>query len=183
MAHVTLITGGVRSGKSRTALEIGQRIEGRKAFIATSPVVDKEMARRIEKHMSERAKLSWETVEEPLDLAGALLSTAHFQVRIVDCLTLWINNLMYEFHGCSQHLDEMVIQERTEGVVRACSELTGSVIFVTNEVGMGIVPNNEEARRFRDFAGKCNQEVAKAANHVLFMVSGIPLRLTKGDFA
>jgi len=182
MAHVTLITGGVRSGKSRTALEIAQRIEGRKVFIATSPVVDEEMARRIEKHRSERAKLSWETVEEPLDLEGALLRTADFQVRIIDCLTLWINNLMYEFQRCSKYLDETIVLERTQGVMQACSELVGRVIFVTNEVGMGIVPNNEEARRFRDLAGLCNQKVANGAEQVVLMVSGVPLRLAKDDF-
>jgi adenosylcobinamide kinase/adenosylcobinamide-phosphate guanylyltransferase len=164
------------------ALQIGQRTEGRKAFIATCPVIDDEMAHRIARHKSERAKLSWETIEEPLNLESALMRTADFQVRVVDCLTLWINNLMYECDWNSQCLDEKVILDQAERVVQMCLELNGAVILVTNEVGMGIVPDNEAARRFRDLAGSCNQMVAEAADQVILMVSGIPIHLRKGDF-
>jgi adenosylcobinamide kinase/adenosylcobinamide-phosphate guanylyltransferase len=164
------------------AVEIGQRMTGRKAFIATCPVIDEEMARRIAKHKSERAELSWETIEEPVNLESALLKTAEFQVRVVDCLTLWINNLMYECDRGSQCLEEKVVLQQTRRVVQMCLELNGAVIFVTNEVGMGIVPDNEAARRFRDLAGSCNQMVAEAADQVILMVSGIPMHLRKGDF-
>lgn len=181
MAYLTLITGGARSGKSRMAIAIGQRMEGRKAFIATCPVIDEEMTSRISRHKSERAKLSWETIEEPVNLESALLKTVDFQVRVVDCLTLWINNLMYESLADTPFVQEKLVLDRTERLVQVCLELSGAVIFVTNEVGMGIVPENEAARRFRDFAGSCNQMVAEAADQVILMVSGTPMRLRKGD--
>ncbi len=162
------------------AQRIAESISGARTYIATCPVIDKEMEDRIRKHKEARQSASWQTIEEVTDLAGALRRSKGSGVVIVDCLTLWINNLMYEAEQEKKYLDEDVIGSRCEDVLGVCSELTGTVIFVTNEVGMGIVPENLSSRLFRDLAGRCNQRMANHADVFVFMISGLPLYI-KGE--
>jgi adenosylcobinamide kinase/adenosylcobinamide-phosphate guanylyltransferase len=180
MAKIIFITGGSRSGKSMYAQRIAESISGARTYIATCPVIDKEMEDRIRKHKEARQSASWQTIEEVTDLAGALRRSKGSGVVLVDCLTLWINNLMYEAEQEKKYINEDVIGSRCEDVLGVCSELTGTVIFVTNEVGMGIVPENPTSRLFRDLAGRCNQRMANHADVFVFMISGIPLYI-KGE--
>jgi adenosylcobinamide kinase/adenosylcobinamide-phosphate guanylyltransferase len=180
MAKIIFITGGSRSGKSIYAQRIAESISGARTYIATCPVIDKEMEDRIRKHKEARQSASWQTIEEVTDLAGALRRSKGSGVVLVDCLTLWINNLMYEAEQEKKYINEDVIGSRCEDVLGVCSELAGTVIFVTNEVGMGIVPENPTSRLFRDIAGRCNQRMANHADVFVFMISGIPLYI-KGE--
>jgi adenosylcobinamide kinase/adenosylcobinamide-phosphate guanylyltransferase len=180
MAKIIFITGGSRSGKSAYGQRVGESISGARTYIATCPVIDKEMEDRIRKHKDARESASWQTLEELTDLAGALRRSRGSQVTLVDCLTLWVNNLMYEAEQEERHIDEEAIGARCEDVVGVCSDLPGTVIFVTNEVGMGIVPENPTSRLFRDLAGRCNQIMADHADVFIFMISGIPVYI-KGE--
>jgi adenosylcobinamide kinase/adenosylcobinamide-phosphate guanylyltransferase len=168
---VTLVTGGSRSGKSAHALAVASAYE-RKAFIATAVAGDEEMRERISRHRHDRPA-SFLTVEEPADLAGAVRSLpAGTQVALIDCLTVWLANLM-----CAPGAPA---GEEFPQVEQFLSLLEGppcNLIIVTNEVGMGIVPANALARRFRDAAGRLNQQVARRADAVVLLVSGIPLYL------
>ena len=164
---VILVGGGSRSGKSRQALTLARARGGSMAFVATAEVRDAEMRERITRHQQERGE-EFTTIEEPIDLAGALARCAEHQTVVIDCLTLWVSNLM---------LAEENIGERLEQFLSACALTTRSAIAVTNEVGCGIVPENELARRFRDEAGRVNQQVAEAAREVYWMIFGCPLRI------
>lgn len=159
--RLILITGGARSGKSTKALSLAEPYP-QKLFIATAEARDEEMTARIERHRAERGE-SWKTIEEPLDLARAMRIDPD-AVAIVDCLTLWVSNAM------EANLD---IEAALEEFITAARQRRAPVIVVTNEVGMGIVPLYESARRFRDLAGLSNQRVAAAADDVWLMVSGI----------
>jgi adenosylcobinamide kinase/adenosylcobinamide-phosphate guanylyltransferase len=180
MAKIILITGGSRSGKSTYAQRVAESFSGARTYIATCPVIDKEMEDRIRKHKEARQSASWQTIEEVKDLAVAMRRSKGSEVILVDCLTLWINNLMYEAEQEKKYLDEDAIGARCEDVVGVCGDLAGTVIFVTNEVGMGIVPENPSSRLFRDLAGRCNQIMAGHADVFIFMISGIPLYI-KGE--
>ncbi len=180
MADIIMITGGSRSGKSSYAQNKAEEIGGPLLYIATCPAIDAEMEERIRRHRNERATKDWKTIEEAIDLAGALLKNGEGRTVLVDCLTLWINNLMYEAQKREESFTEENIAVHCRNLILACQKISGTVIFVTNEVGMGIVPDNETARRYRDIAGRCNQEIAKAANEVALLVSGIPLILKDG---
>jgi adenosylcobinamide kinase / adenosylcobinamide-phosphate guanylyltransferase len=177
MANIIVITGGSRSGKSDHGQRLGEAIPGSRAYIATCSVIDPETADRVKRHRTSRQARDWETIEETIDLAGVIRrSTAH-KVLLVDCLTLWVNNLLYEAACRGEIFSEEATIARCREVIDACHGFPGTVIFVTNEVGMGIVPDNETARRFRDCAGRCNQIMAEAAGTVILVVSGIPLCL------
>ncbi|MBN2527107.1 MAG: bifunctional adenosylcobinamide kinase/adenosylcobinamide-phosphate guanylyltransferase [Deltaproteobacteria bacterium] len=173
MKKVMLITGGARSGKSRFALELTNGKQHR-AFIATATVTDPEMASRILKHREERGD-DFATIEAPLDLASALTSiSSETEIVVVDCLTVWLGNLMHQ-HGMSdQRYDEVT------AFLDTIANPPCDVVIVSNELGMGIVPENQMARWFRDVAGRLNQEVARCATDLVFMVSGYPLWI-KGD--
>jgi len=173
MRRITLITGGEKSGKSSYALSLTAPY-AKKAFIATAEAFDGEMRERITKHQRERDE-SFLTIEEPLDLAGALRAVpAHVEVAVIDCLTVWMGNLLHR-HG-------MVTEEFAEvsAFIEALKQPRCDLIVVTNEVGMGIIPQNDMARRFRYLAGMLNQEVGRLAGHAVLMVSGIPL-IIKGE--
>lgn len=160
-----MILGGARSGKTTHALQLAEATSGGLVMIATAEALDEEMAERIARHRAERGP-RWRTLEAPLDLAGALAQVGADETAVVDCLTLWVSNLMFA---------EQDIERETESLIAA---VTGrNVILVSNEVGLGIVPDNALARRFRDEAGRLNQRIAAAAGRVLFIAAGLPLAL------
>jgi adenosylcobinamide kinase/adenosylcobinamide-phosphate guanylyltransferase len=156
---IVLVGGGARSGKSRWALERARKRGGRMVYIATAEPLDEEMSERIAKHRAERGD-EFVTIEEPLDLARAIRS-ADADVMVVDCLTLWLAN------G----------EGDAAATIAAAQQKNADVIFVTNEVGCGIVPDNAMAREFRDRAGFTNQRFAEAADEVYLMVFGQALRV------
>jgi adenosylcobinamide kinase/adenosylcobinamide-phosphate guanylyltransferase len=164
----TLIIGGCRSGKSSYALSLGEQAWGRRnLFVATAQPHDAEMALRIKRHQQERGD-HWQTIETPLNLARVIETHGPgANVLLIDCLTLWISNLMTTHEEDGQ---VMAAVERLHDLILAppCP-----VILVTNEVGGGIVPDNAMARRFRDLTGWCNQKVASACTRVVWMVAGI----------
>ena len=161
MSEIVVITGGVRSGKSRHALQLAAAYKP-KTFIATATASDDEMHVRIAAHRAER-DASWTTIEEPLQLASVMPADG---AVVIDCMTLWLTNAM------DAGIDIDAALASTLAAIRA--PLT---VFVTNEVGWGIVPLYESARRFRDLAGAMNQRLAAAATQVVLMVAGLPLRV------
>lgn len=177
MAEIILITGGSRSGKSAFAQQLAERRAGARLFLATCPVTDSEMADRIERHIADRQQSGWDTVEEQVDINGQLAAANGYGVVLVDCLTLWVNNLMYEAHRSGKAMDEDVITVKTADLAAAAGKCPAAVIFVTNEVGAGIVPDNKDARLYRDLVGRCNQQVAAAADSVYLVSCGIPLQI------
>jgi adenosylcobinamide kinase/adenosylcobinamide-phosphate guanylyltransferase len=181
MARIILITGGARSGKSAYAQALAEAHAGPRTFIATCPVLDEETAARIRRHQAARAGGAWTTVEEELDLAAALRGWGGEGVALVDCLTLWVNNLLYRAERRGRTVSEDDVADRCREIAAVCRALAGTAIFVTNEVGLGIVPDNALARHYRDLAGRCNQVMAQAADAVVLMVSGLPLVLKGRD--
>jgi adenosylcobinamide kinase / adenosylcobinamide-phosphate guanylyltransferase len=181
MAAIILITGGSRSGKSAYAQRIAESRPGERIYIATCPVIDEEMAERIRKHKQAR-KQGWQTIEETENLVAALRSAKEAETILVDCLTLWINNLMYSTESVNAGLTEEDVTARCLEVLDACKNLSGTIIFVTNETGMGIVPADPQSRLFRDLAGRCNQIMADGADTVILMISGIAVTI-KGDIS
>ena len=161
----TLILGGARSGKTSHALRAAEATGRDLVMIATAQALDDEMQARITQHRAERGP-AWRTVEAPLDLAGALAKVGPDDVAVVDCLTLWASNLM--------HAERDV---ETEAATLIAALAGREVLLVSNEVGLGIVPDNALARRFRDVAGRLNQQVAAAADKVVFIAAGLPLAL------
>ncbi|MDB5406826.1 MAG: Adenosylcobinamide kinase [Rhodospirillales bacterium] len=171
LPRVTLVLGGARSGKSRYAETLIARAARRATYVATATVEDSEMAERIRHHRERRAAgtLAWETVEAPRDLAGALEELARpDRPVLVDCLTLWLSNAL---------LAEADLAAETAGLLRSLADVAGPVVLVANEVGFGIVPDNALARRFRDAAGRLNQEIAALADRVVLVAAGLPLVL------
>ena len=169
--EIILITGGARSGKSKYAEQRAAALGPRRLYVATAEAKDDEMAQRIAAHQKRRGS-AWRTVEEPMRLAETLVaSNGRTDCALVDCLTLWLSNLI--LRG-----DESV-EAKVENLVQTLPRLDFSVVLVTNEVGAGIVPDNPLARRFRDLAGWTNQRMALAANEVVFMVAGIPMFVNK----
>jgi adenosylcobinamide kinase / adenosylcobinamide-phosphate guanylyltransferase len=168
---LTLITGGCRSGKSTHALALASAFAARgKFFIATAEALDDEMRERIAHHRRSRPA-EFETIEEPRRLGEALqLLHGRAEVVVVDCLTLWISNLLQVLS------DDMVLAE-AEALAATILHSPLSTIIVTDEVGWSVVPDNPVARRFRDLLGWTNQKIARAANEVWLMVSGYPLRV------
>ena len=176
MARVVLVTGGCRSGKSAYAQGLAESLPGPHVYVATCPVIDEEMRRRIEAHRRGRAQ-SWQTIEETLALGEAIGSAAAGAAVLVDCLTLWINNLMYQAQQQGADVGEEQIVRHCQDVLGACRQRAGTVVLVTNEVGLGIVPDNALARRYRDLIGRANQQIAARADRVTLVVCGIPWQL------
>lgn len=173
LPRVTLVLGGARSGKSRHAERMiesalqGELYDGA-TYLATAEARDDEMKARVVEHRARRGD-GWATVEEPLDLVGAL--SAHAEPArpiLVDCLTLWLTNIM---------MADRDIAAETAALVARLQDIGGPVVLVSNEVGLGIVPDNALARAFRDHAGRLNQAVAEAADRVIFVAAGLPLVL------
>ncbi|MCA1797806.1 MAG: bifunctional adenosylcobinamide kinase/adenosylcobinamide-phosphate guanylyltransferase, partial [Geobacteraceae bacterium] len=158
--HMLYISGGARSGKSSYAEQRALSLSGPRSYIATCPVLDAEMAVRIERHQQRRADQNWHTIEEATRLATALKDTRDSRVVLVDCITLWINNLLYRAEKHCESLDEDAIYNLTREVINATRQGERTVIFVSNELGMGIVPDNALSRHYRDLVGRCNQILA-----------------------
>ncbi len=171
------ITGGCRSGKSRYALARGEALPGPRRFVATCPVLDDEMNARVDRHRTERAGRGWQTVDAPVDPASAVDRSHDVPVVLVDCLTLWVNNLLCDPHHGKPHLTEDDAASHARTLAEACRRHPGTVLVVTNEVGLGIVPGNDLSRQFRDLLGRVNQVLAAAAEEAVLMVSGLPMVL------
>jgi adenosylcobinamide kinase/adenosylcobinamide-phosphate guanylyltransferase len=165
------ITGGARSGKSYFAQELAQKFTGPKAYLATAQALDEEMTERIRRHQKSRPS-DWQTLEEPLEVADCIrMKGDHFDLILLDCLTLWISNLMMA------GWQEKKILEAGDRLVEACRGAKCSLILVGNEVGMGIVPDNPQARLFRDLSGLMQQKIAREADEVYFLVSGLAQKI------
>ncbi len=170
MAKVIYVTGGARSGKSSYALQLAGCYAGR-VFLATAEPFDGEMRNRIDRHREERGNAFY-TIEEPLYVERALTSLpSGTDVVLLDCLTVWAGNLMHHAET------DDAIASRVDALLEALRHPPCDMILVSNEVGMGIVPENVMARRFRDIAGTINQRVAAAATEAWLLCSGIPVRL------
>ena len=200
---ITLVIGGCRSGKSSHALYLANQISGsRKIFMATSVPMDQEMDARVVKHQKERGE-GWITAEVPVDISAKIralslnhkvsinkkIDAAHkadksdmehkieveievaADVILVDCLTLWVSNLMFN------NFDDDGILKMTQELQDALTSSSSPIFLVSNEVGMGIVPENALSRRFRDMAGMVNQKIAQRADQVIYMVAGIPMKI------
>ena len=163
-----LVLGGARSGKSRHAQRLAEAVAGEHVFVATAQAFDGEMRDRIARHRDDRDS-RWQTVEAPLALAEAISAADGADVvMLVDCLTLWVSNLLLGDHD---------IDAATDALVAAIDAASARIVFVSNEVGYGIVPDNALARRFRDVAGILNQRVAAVVERVDLVAAGLPLRL------
>jgi adenosylcobinamide kinase/adenosylcobinamide-phosphate guanylyltransferase len=193
MRKIIFITGGARSGKSSFGLKLAEdrlkalglkeknnsleetsifSLQPKKAYIATAQAFDEEMKDRIEKHRQQRGN-DWHTVEEPFDIVGALNKLKEYPVILLDCLTLWISNLMLNNIDIQREIEQFLNTINSS----AFSFQPSALIIISNEVGMGIVPENELARRFRDNAGMFNQKVAENSDEVYFVVSGMPIKI------
>jgi adenosylcobinamide kinase/adenosylcobinamide-phosphate guanylyltransferase len=176
MSSVTLITGGARSGKSSHALRLAEETGKSVTFLATAQALDEEMSTRIQKHRSERPA-HWETLEIPFDIASCVRQIQS-DVVILDCITLLITNLMM------QYVKEDLVEEKPfmVAVQKEINKLAGALreqkrdwFIVSNEVGLGLVPPYQMGRVYRDALGSANQQLARMADRVIFMVSGIPM--------
>ncbi len=176
MSRTILITGGARSGKSNFAEKLAQQFEAPLCYLATAQALDCEMEARIKLH-SERRGEQWHTLEEPLDLTLAVKeSDGRYQVILVDCITLWLSNLLFAYENQEGEVETLIMQD-VQQLAEVLQGMATTVILVSNEVGMGIVPENGLARLYRDIAGRANQFLAAAADEVHLVVSGIPLKL------
>ena len=167
--HLTLILGGARSGKTKRALSLAETSPS-PIYVATAEAHDDEMRQRIAEHQVER-ETHWRTIEAPLDLANALNEIgkeADASIVVVDCLTLWLSNLM---------LAERDVAAESDQLLQAVQACVAPIVLVSNEVGFGLVPDTALGRNFRDAQGRLNQRVAEAADTVELVVSGLPMRL------
>jgi adenosylcobinamide kinase/adenosylcobinamide-phosphate guanylyltransferase len=166
------VIGGCRSGKSSQALKAAENLaRDNQVFIATCIPHDEEMKQRVDRHQKERSQ-NWQTVEAPIHLSQAIVEhSRQADVLLVDCLTLWVSNLLMEIE------DGEKIMEQIPHLTRAIQAANCPVVLVSNEVGAGIVPENNLARKFRDLVGATNQAVADKADRVIWMVAGIPVTI------
>lgn len=167
LPELTFLLGGARSGKSAHAERLIERLPAPWLYIATAQAFDDEMRERIRQHRERRGD-GWQTVDAPLDLVAALNAVPDGQPVLVDCLTLWLTNHILADADCDARCAELA---------DILARPRGPWFVVSNEVGLGIVPDNALARRFRDEAGRLNQRVAAVADRVLFMVAGIPMQV------
>jgi adenosylcobinamide kinase/adenosylcobinamide-phosphate guanylyltransferase len=171
MSKITFITGGARSGKSRFAEDLAKGFGAPLGYLATACPGDEEMKSRVLRHQARRGDI-WQTMEEPLDLCGVIEGhEGHFRAILVDCVTLWLTNMLLAKNPTCDPIEEV------QRLARLFPVLQTPLIFVSNEVGMGIVPDNALARQFRDLAGEANEILATAADEVYVMFSGLPLKL------
>jgi adenosylcobinamide kinase/adenosylcobinamide-phosphate guanylyltransferase len=169
----TLIGGGVRSGKSAFALSLARQRGARRAFVATAQRLDDDMRTRIGRHQRERGA-DFATVEEPIELTAALRHLAEVDVVVVDCLTVWIANLLVG------GTEEAIIAARVDELAALLPALPFDVVMVTNEVGMGVHPETALGRTFRDVVGRAHQRLAQTADEIYFAALGVILQLRPG---
>ena len=168
IARSLLVLGGARSGKSAYAQRLAEAHGPERLYLATAARGDEEMAARIARHQADRGQ-GWTTLEEPIEISAALLTHARpSRVVVVDCLTLWLSNLMLAGRDPGPALTALA---------DAMGRLTGPAILVSNEVGMGIVPDHKLGREFRDWQGRANREIGAACDGVIFIAAGLPLQL------
>lgn len=171
MARIDLVLGGTRSGKSVFAENLVLQTDLTAIYLATAQAFDDEMKTRIQLHQ-ERRKDYWQTLECPLELGAALKSlNSPDNLILVDCLTLWLSNLMLNDYDIAAYQNALLNQLENN---------QSHLVFVANEVGLGIVPDNKLGRQFRDFAGELNQKIASYAENVYFIAAGLPIQL-KGN--
>ena len=171
LARTTLVLGGARSGKSEHALRLAEASELQPVYLATATAGDAEMAERIRRHRARRGE-DWLTIEEPLALVEAMNGAVDAgRVVVVDCLTLWLANVMAAGRNAEAEGDRLA---------QALAWLAGPLVLVSNEVGLGIVPDNAQARAFLDAAGRLNQKVTRTAASVDFVAAGLPITLKDG---
>lgn len=172
MSKVVLVTGGARSGKSRFAERLAEGFAPLRGYLATGEPGDAEMAKRIARHQGRRGS-DWRTVEEPLQVEQAIRANDdRFSVLLLDCVTLWMSNLLFRYEGGAAEA-----LARVESFTGSFPSFQTPLVIVTNEVGMGIVPEHPLARSFRDLAGEANEMIAAAADEVYVTISGLPLKL------
>lgn len=178
MAQTILVTGGSRSGKSGYAQARAEKCPGRRLFVATCPRIDGEMDERIANHRLERQGKNWHTMEEEIHLAKIIGDNHASEILLIDCLTLWINNLLFnDAQNAIERIDEDRMRRLCDDILQASYRHPGVIFFVTNEIGSGIVPEDSATRRYRDLVGRCNQCIAQGAEEVILVSCGIPLRL------
>jgi len=176
MSRTIFITGGTRSGKSKVAEEMAISYGAPLCYLATAQSLDDEMGQRIRKHQQRRGD-TWRTIEEPLHLAQALAANdGMFNAILVDCLTLWLSNLLLLYEDLGEETESRIMDD-VQRLATTLRGMTTPTIIVSNEVGMGIVPDHRLGRIFRDISGQANQIVATAANEAWLVASGIPLKL------
>jgi adenosylcobinamide kinase/adenosylcobinamide-phosphate guanylyltransferase len=169
---LTLVTGGIKSGKSSWAQQQAERLSGTRAFVATAQTLDDEMKDRILKHRQARGD-AWVTFEEPKDLAPLVDDiTGRFDIILIDCLTIWLSNLLTIFR-----MDEEAVQQQIAGLSACFNRVSSRVFVISNETGMGIIPADPLSRLYQRLLGRLNSEVAAAADEVYLMVSGIPVKI------
>ncbi len=199
---IVFITGGAKSGKSSFALKEASGAAGEKAYIATAEALDEEMRERIQTHKRQRG-IEWDTYEEPIKIGDLMMEIGDkYDVIVLDCLTLWVSNLMgtglkitdafNDLRKVLQDIDnaggrhclapslsypDLTRNRNSDHTDRATRRVAPAIYIVSNEVGMGIVPENEMARKFRDMAGVLNQQIAEVAHEVYMVVAGIPVRI------
>lgn len=166
----TLVLGGARSGKSAYALKLAEELEGPRTYLATAEALDAEMSERIRKHRAERGA-EWRTVEEPEDVSGKISSMGPGGVVLLDCITLWLTNLI------GNGMTDTDITRMVDGLARTCVETELNVVIVSNDVGSGVVPGNPLGRRFVDLSGLANQRLAGEAGAVYMVTAGIPVKI------
>ena len=169
MSKRVLILGGARSGKSTFALSEASASQGKKAFLATAEALDDEMAVRIARHRSERSP-EWDTFEEPVELPSLISKvTPDYPVVLVDCLTVWVSNILLRGLPLERYADQFLEAISSRAAV--------NLYIVSNEVGLGLVPDVPVGRQYRDDLGRLNANIAAAATDVYFMVAGIPMKI------
>jgi adenosylcobinamide kinase/adenosylcobinamide-phosphate guanylyltransferase len=179
MGEITFLLGGARSGKSSYAVDLAKDCQGRVVYLATGVSCDEEMERRFEKHKGARPD-SWETIEEPLHVEDVLRKLGESaDLILLDCLGFLVTNLM--LHYQSQGKDDSQVEDAVLGhivdMVSIARDAELDMIIVSNEVGMGVVPDSSLGRLFRDVLGRANQMIAASADNVLFFVAGLPMKL------
>lgn len=179
VSHI-LVTGGVRSGKSKFAQDLAGKLGERVIYLATAQAFDDEMEERIAKHRMHRPD-SWETIEEPIEIIPAILRRKSGDTVLLDCLTLYLTNLFFKYEKLALKEQEGVINAQIGVLAETIKRSEANIVIVTNEIGWGVVPENELARRFRDLAGWANQTIASVCEEVYLLVSGLPVRIKGGN--
>jgi adenosylcobinamide kinase/adenosylcobinamide-phosphate guanylyltransferase len=173
----TLIIGGARSGKSRLALEMARAAAGEVLFVATAEAGDDEMARRIETHKRSRPA-HWRTLEVTTGIGERISADiGRSGTVVIDCVTLLVNNVFEQYKNTGEAATEKAVEAEINGLVKCIEQSGADFIIVTNEVGLGIIPDDRVSRLYRDLLGRANQALAARADEVLFMVAGIPVKI------